>query len=224
ARARGKPWAVHRAVPSSTPLVPGGSGHLRARRTLPVPAECRSRRPHRMWNPGVLESSGRGGTRMSGGRSRTPDGVDGERSVRGGGRGGRESQRARARAGDRAPPRAGGREARRQPDCPPRAEPLRAPWAPAEPTPGRRRPVPGARGHLPRQSALGRFFTTWGWRAYAIPVLVVLTALVIADAVADPGEPGPGAEPDPGETPVVIGGPSSGPVPATGELPEGGGV
>ena len=159
---------------------------------------------------------------MSDGRRRTPDGVDGERAVRGGGRGDRESQRAPARADDRAPRRADGREDRRQPYYPPRAEPLRAPWDPAESTPGRRRSVPGARDHLPRQSALGRFFTTWGWRAYAIPVLVVLTALVIADAVADPGEPGPGAEPDPGETPVVIGGPSSGPVPETGELPEGG--
>ena len=77
----------------------------------------------------------------------------------------------------------GSRGVERAPYYPPQGEPLRAPWDPEEPTPGRRRSIPGARDHLRRQSALGRFLNTWGWRAYAIPVLIVVTALVIDDAV-----------------------------------------
>lgn len=116
-----------------------------------------------------------------------------------------------------------GERRERAPYYPPRAEPLRAPWDPEESGPGRRRSVPGGRDHLRRQTALGRFVTTWGWRAYAIPVLVVLTALVIADSVWNPRE----AETDTAagagtETPVVVGGPGPGiPPPPSGLLPDG---
>lgn len=108
------------------------------------------------------------------------------------------------------------------PYYPPQGEPLRAPWDPEESAPGRRRSVPGGRDHLRKQTAIGRFLATWGWRAYAIPVLLVLTALVIADAVANPGadEPIAGTEDD--QTEVVIGGPTPGKLPPSGELPEGG--
>lgn len=108
------------------------------------------------------------------------------------------------------------------PYYPPRREPLRAPWDPEESAPGRRRSVPGGRDHLRRQSALGRFVATWGWRAYAIPVLVVLTALVIAEPMwaqnPSPGEARPAAD----DGPTVIGGPVPGPPPPDGRLPDGG--
>lgn len=116
----------------------------------------------------------------------------------------------------------GSRGVERAPYYPPQGEPLRAPWDPEESTPGRRRSVPGARDHLPRQSALGRFLATWGWRAYAIPVLVVLTALVIADAVVSAGSTDEDEVVAPEETTEIIGSPLSGEVPPSGELPEGG--
>lgn len=119
-------------------------------------------------------------------------------------------------------PEPGTRGADRAPYYPPQGEPLRAPWDPEESTPGRRRSVPGSRDHLPRQSALGRFLATWGWRAYAIPVLVVLTALVIADAVVTAGSSEEEEVVATEETTEIIGAPLSGEVPPSGELPEGG--
>ena len=116
----------------------------------------------------------------------------------------------------------GVRGADRAPYYPPQGEPLRAPWDPEESTPGRRRSVPGSRDHLPKQSALGRFLTTWGWRAYAIPVLIVITALVIADAVRSPGVSDEGTQIAQGEGSEIIGAPLSGELPPSGELPEGG--
>lgn len=116
----------------------------------------------------------------------------------------------------------GVRGADRAPYYPPQGEPLRAPWDPEESTPGRRRSVPGSRDHLPKQSAFGRFLTTWGWRAYAIPVLIVLTALVIADAVRSPGVSDEGTQIAQGESSEIIGAPLPGELPPSGELPEGG--
>ena len=110
----------------------------------------------------------------------------------------------------------------RAPYYPPHGEPLRAPWDPQESAPGRRRSVPGSRDHLPRQTPIGRFFSTWGWRAYAIPVLVVLTALVIGDAVASPRGTDENQVARAEETPAIIGVPSNGEVPPSGELPDGG--
>ncbi|GLB62564.1 hypothetical protein NCCP2495_04420 [Dietzia sp. NCCP-2495] len=116
----------------------------------------------------------------------------------------------------------GVRRADRAPYYPSRGEPLRAPWDPEESAPGRRRSVPGARDHLRRQSPLGRFMTTWGWRAYAIPVLIVITALVIADAVRSGGEQAESTQVAGEETSEIIGAPVPGEVPPSGELPEGG--
>ena len=139
---------------------------------------------------------------MSDGRRRTSDGVDVGSTPRGAG------------AADRV---------ERSPYYPPRSEPLRAPWDPeGESAPGRRRSVPGARDHLPRQSPVGRFLTTWGWRAYAIPVLVVLTALVIADAVTAPGPEDTGSAGEADETPAVVEGPAPVDLPESGQLPDGG--
>ena len=137
---------------------------------------------------------------MSDGRRRTSDGGDGG-SARGDLLGG---------------------PAERPPYYPPQGEPLRAPWDPQDPSPGRRRSIPGARDHLRKQTALGRFFSTWGWRAYAIPVLMVLTALVIADAVTAPTGSGSGEVVEPAGAPGVIGAPVPGEVPPSGELPAGG--
>lgn len=139
---------------------------------------------------------------MSDGRRRTSDGVDAGSTSR---------ADAPVHRGDRSP------------YYPPRGEPLRAPWDPAEETtPGRRRSVPGARDHLRKQSPVGRFFTTWGWRAYAIPVLVVLTALVIADSVTGTGAGDGAAVGEAEETPALMGEPPRGEVPPSGELPDGG--
>ncbi|OOL28546.1 membrane protein, partial [Rhodococcus rhodochrous] len=38
-----------------------------------------------------------------------------------------------------------------------------------------------------RQTRLGRFVATYGWRAYAIPVLAVLTVIVLVDALRTGG-------------------------------------
>ena len=115
----------------------------------------------------------------------------------------------------------GSRGVERAPYYPPQGEPLRAPWDPEEPTPGRRRSIPGARDHLRRQSALGRFLNTWGWRAYAIPVLIVVTALVIADAVMS-ARPGSDTPPATEESTEIVGEPRAIEIPPSGQLPDGG--
>ncbi|AHH16210.1 hypothetical protein NONO_c14070 [Nocardia nova SH22a] len=65
-------------------------------------------------------------------------------------------------------------------------QPLRAKWDPtgADETANRPRPERDTK----KQSALGRFVSTYGWRAYALPVLVVITVLVVVDAVKGGGE------------------------------------
>jgi hypothetical protein len=64
------------------------------------------------------------------------------------------------------------------------AEPLRASWDPLTehgPRARQRRP--------PRRSGLGGFLRSYGWRAYALPVLAVLTALAVFNVGRDGGEP-----------------------------------
>lgn len=149
---------------------------------------------------------------MSDGRRRTSEGWGSGPTAGDAARGGRVERR-------RPRPAAPGPE--KSPYYPPQGEPLRAPWDPEETGPGRRRSVPGARDHLRKQSPVGRFFSTWGWRAYAIPVLVVVTGLVIADAVASPDPSGDGT-PQAEETPAIVSVPPPGEIPPSGELPEGG--
>lgn len=68
-------------------------------------------------------------------------------------------------------------------------QPLRAQW---DPVAGddrsresrRTRPVRDVR----KQSRLGKFVATYGWRAYVVPVLAVVTALVLWDAVGSVGD------------------------------------
>ncbi|WP_425301835.1 DUF3152 domain-containing protein [Nocardia wallacei] len=66
-------------------------------------------------------------------------------------------------------------------------QPLRASWDPA----GTRDARSGAEPERDagKRSALGRFVATYGWRAYALPVLFVITVLVAVDAVKGAGDP-----------------------------------
>lgn len=73
-------------------------------------------------------------------------------------------------------------------------QPLRARWDPTSPpADARNRPRPDR--ETKKQSPLGRFVSTYGWRAYALPVLLVITVVVAVDAFrhtgdADTGLPG----------------------------------
>nr|WP_174554574.1 DUF3152 domain-containing protein [Nocardia mikamii] len=60
-------------------------------------------------------------------------------------------------------------------------QPLRAKWDPTGAHDAANRPRPER--DTKKQSALGRFVSTYGWRAYALPVLVIITVLVVVDAV-----------------------------------------
>ncbi|RBO92434.1 uncharacterized protein DUF3152 [Nocardia puris] len=111
-------------------------------------------------------------------------------------------------------------------------QPLRARWDPTAPDESRSRPRP-ERG-TKKQSAIGRFVSTYGWRAYALPILFIVTVLVVVDAVRGGGAEGAGANTDPSfgrfspraASAGVIGAPpGDGQFPAdlpTGALPEGG--
>ncbi|WP_051499440.1 DUF3152 domain-containing protein [Nocardia sp. BMG51109] len=49
-----------------------------------------------------------------------------------------------------------------------------------------------------KRGAIRRFASTYGWRAYALPVLAVITVLVVVDAVKGGGDPDGIAAPGPG--------------------------
>jgi hypothetical protein len=55
-----------------------------------------------------------------------------------------------------------------------------------------------------KQTWLGRFVSTYGWRAYALPVLVALTMVVVYQTVTGTGDPVP-ASGGPGQGPPKIG-------------------
>lgn len=57
------------------------------------------------------------------------------------------------------------------------AEPLRASWQPA----GTGLP------ERPRRTGVKKFTAAFGWRAYLVPILLVVTALVVFDTTRDPG-------------------------------------
>ena len=65
-------------------------------------------------------------------------------------------------------------------------QPLRAQWDPTSRDVGRPR-TPRPERQARKQSRIGRFVSTYGWRAYAIPILLVVTVLVVFDAVRDTG-------------------------------------
>jgi hypothetical protein len=72
-------------------------------------------------------------------------------------------------------------------------EPLRALRDPIARDAGRARVDRDRSRQWRKQTWLGRFVSTYGWRAYALPVLVVLTALVIYQTVTGTGAAKPTA-------------------------------
>jgi Protein of unknown function (DUF3152) len=72
-------------------------------------------------------------------------------------------------------------------------EPLRAQRDPIGREAGRARADRGRPRQWRKQTWLGRFVSTYGWRAYALPVLVVLTAVVIYQTVTGTASPKPAA-------------------------------
>ncbi len=110
-----------------------------------------------------------------------------------------------------APPRSGPQPLRARPPVPPppARPPSRSPSGPRPPSaePAARPPVrtpAGARPPAPRRrpGRLRRFVARHGWRAYAIPVLAVLTVLTLLDVVGsgNASPPAPAADRDPSAT------------------------
>src|SRR5690606_36079691 len=97
----------------------------------------------------------------------------------------------------------GGRGGSRVPALPNEwREPLRAKRDPLASDSGRVRSNREDRRRWRKQTWLGRFVSTYGWRAYALPVLTVLTVVVIYQTIAGTGV---GSDPD------AYGGPLQGP-------------
>ncbi|MEV6908665.1 DUF3152 domain-containing protein [Amycolatopsis sp. NPDC051071] len=64
------------------------------------------------------------------------------------------------------------------------AQPLSASWKPHEPGGTRPKSAKSKGG-----SGVGRFAKAYGWRVYALPILVVITALVVFNTATGPAEP-----------------------------------
>lgn len=108
-------------------------------------------------------------------------------------------------------------------------QPLAARWDPTADPPRPAAPGPAGGGW----SRLRRFTARYGWRAYALPVLLILTGVVVFDAVragpgtlAEPADPAPGVLGTPPASAGIIGAPpGDGDFPAdlpVGALPAGG--
>jgi hypothetical protein len=82
-------------------------------------------------------------------------------------------------------------------------EPLRAQRDPIADDSGRARTDRGRRRQWRKQTWLGRFVSTYGWRAYALPMLVAITALVVYQTVTGTSKPVPAAE-GPAQGPPTI--------------------
>lgn len=83
-------------------------------------------------------------------------------------------------------------------------EPLRALRDPIAGDAGRPRRDRERARRWRKQTWLGRFVSTYGWRAYALPALLVLTAVVVYQTVTGAGTPKPTAS-QPTQEPPVIG-------------------
>lgn len=114
-------------------------------------------------------------------------------------------------------------------------QPLRASWDPESRVAESRRgsaaeaadATRGGRGRRSGKGPLRRFVDAWGWRAYAIPVLVLITGAVVVDAVRSPDLTSAtvsDAEQNQAAAPSIfpLPGQMEGPVPEVGELPDGG--
>ena len=87
-------------------------------------------------------------------------------------------------------------------------EPLRAQRDPLAEDSGRPRANRDDRQQWRKQTWLGRFVSTYGWRAYALPVLAVITGLVLYQTFTGTGISHP-AEAGPIQGPPTIGAPST---------------
>ena len=83
-------------------------------------------------------------------------------------------------------------------------EPLRAQRDPLAGDGGRPRSNRDERRQWRKQTWLGRFVSTYGWRAYALPILIAVTGLVIYQTVTGTGTEAP-AVTEPVEGPPTIG-------------------
>jgi hypothetical protein len=83
-------------------------------------------------------------------------------------------------------------------------EPLRAQRDPLAGSEGRVR-ADRDRSQWRKQTWVGRFVSTYGWRAYALPVLIVLTAVVMYQTVTGTTAPKPAASSQLQEQPPAIG-------------------
>ncbi|GAB2924664.1 DUF3152 domain-containing protein [Rhodococcus aerolatus] len=137
----------------------------------------------------------------------------------------------------REPQRVGDRRERRSD---PSAGPLRASRDPLAPGTTRTRAPRPPRAAVRKQSRLGRFVAAYGWRAYAVPVLVAATVLALVDISRGGEAPSPtptlassdanpalGPQKPAGVGPTIVGGAPSGDgrfdaAIASGALPDGG--
>jgi hypothetical protein len=114
-------------------------------------------------------------------------------------------------------------------------EPLRAQRDPLADDAGRPRSNRDEHHQWRKQSWLGRFVSTYGWRAYALPVLAAITVLVVYQTVTGTAVPQPARAEGPVQGPPTIGVASTGIIGAppkgmtqfdanlpTGILPDGG--
>ena len=84
-------------------------------------------------------------------------------------------------------------------------EPLRAQRDPLAEDAGRVRSNREERAQWRKQSGLGRFVATYGWRAYALPILAVVTGLVLYQTVTGTHAETPAAPVDTVQAPPTIG-------------------
>jgi hypothetical protein len=73
-------------------------------------------------------------------------------------------------------------------------EPLRAQRDPIAVDSGRTRSNRDEHQHWRKQTWIGRFVSTYGWRAYALPVLIVLTVVVVYQTITGTSVPQPAHE------------------------------
>ncbi|WP_090355643.1 DUF3152 domain-containing protein [Mycobacterium sp. UNC267MFSha1.1M11] len=85
-----------------------------------------------------------------------------------------------------------------------RREPLRAQRDPLADDQGRPRSNREDRRNLRKQTWLGRFVSTYGWRAYALPVLAVLTVVVLYQTVTGTSAPMPAKADGPIQGPPTL--------------------
>src|SRR5215207_9470142 len=98
--------------------------------------------------------------------------------------------------------RGGGRVPTLRTDSP---EPLRAQRDPLSGDSERARPTRDDRPRRRKQTWLGRFISTYGWRAYVLPVLVVLSVVVVYQVVTGISASEPQETEGPVQGPPTIG-------------------